>query len=116
MDLLTAIEKRHSVRSYTDQPIEGEVLAKLKEEIIRCNDESGLRIQLVTNEPDAFNGILAHYGKFTGVRNYIVLVGKKGDKLQETAGYFGERVALFAQSLGLNTCWVALTYSKIKGA
>ena len=29
-------------------------------------------------------------------------------------GYHGERLVLLAQQLGLNTCWVALTYSKGK--
>ena len=39
--------------------------------------------------------------------------GKKDDKqLQEKAGYYGERIVLKAQEIGLNTCWVALTYNK----
>lgn len=36
--------------------------------------------------------------------------------MEEKVGYYGEKLVLFAQQLGLNTCWVALTYSKIKGA
>ena len=48
--------------------------------------------------------------------NYIAMIGKKGPDLEETCGYYGERLVLFAQQLGLNTCWVAMTYSKIKTA
>lgn len=88
----------------------------LKEEIDACNRESGLHIQLVTEEPRAFDGFMAHYGEFSGVRNYIAMIGKKGPTLEESCGYYGERLVLLAQQLGLNTCWVAMTYSKIKTA
>ena len=116
MSITEAMNTRHSVRQYTDKALgEGVVLA-LKEEIDACNRESGLHIQLVTNEPKAFDGFMAHYGKFSGVTNYIDMIGKKGPTLEETCGYYGERLVLFAQQLGLNTCWVAMTYSKIKTA
>ena len=31
-------------------------------------------------------------------------------------GYYGEKIVLKAQQLGLNSCWVALTYKKVKSA
>lgn len=116
MELIEAIKQRHSVRQYADKPIGAEELAALQAEIEACNLEGGLHIQLVQNEPKAFDGFMAHYGKFSGVTNYIALVGKKGKNLDELCGYYGERVALKAQRLGLNTCWVAMTYKKIPGA
>ena len=61
MELMEAITKRHSVRSYSDRKIEGAAKEELLSFIRQCNEESGLHMQLV-----------------------------------------------------LNTCWVALTYSKIK--
>ncbi len=112
MDILTAIEKRHSVRSYVDKEIDNKILAELKAEIDECNKESGLHIQLITNEPEAFGGIKARYGRFKGVRNYIALVGRKDADFDEKSGYFGERIVLKAQMLGLNTCWVAVSFSK----
>ncbi len=111
--LWEAIEARHSVRSYKDIKIEGEVKEQLLTAVKRCNHESGLHMQLVLEEPKAFGGLMAHYGKFSGVTNYIALVGKKGPELEESCGYYGERLVLFAQRLGLNTCWVALTYKKV---
>ncbi len=114
MDLKQAMTERHSVRSYLDRPIESEVSNALSEFIEECNKKSGLHLQLVLNEPKAFDGFMAHYGKFSGVRNYVALIGKKGE--DEKIGYYGEKIALFAQSIGLNTCWVALTYKKIKTA
>lgn len=115
MELLEAMKARHSVRSYTEQKIEGEVLDELQQMINECNSDSGLNIQLCLNEPNAFTGMMARYGKFYNVKNYIALVGKKGDSLDENCGYYGEKIVLKAQQLGLNTCWVAMTYSKSKG-
>ena len=116
MDLKEAMQARHSVRQYRDQPLSVEVIAALQEEIAACNRESGLHIQLVTNEPRAFDGFMAHYGKFSGVTSYLALIGKKGPELDEKCGYFGQRLVLKAQQLGLNTCWVAMSYTKIKTA
>ena len=116
MNVMEAMTARHSVRQYADKAIEPEKLAALEQEITACNQEGGLHIQLVKDEPRAFDGFMAHYGKFSGVRNYIALIGPKGADLDEKCGYYGERLVLLAQMLGLNTCWVAMTYSKIKTA
>ncbi|WP_099470058.1 nitroreductase family protein [Konateibacter massiliensis] len=116
MDLFEAINIRHSVRAYTDKRIEGEVKKELLSCIEQCNKEGGLHMQLVLDEPKGFDGRLAHYGKFSGVKNYIAVVGKKGEGFEEKCGYYGEKVVLLAQTLGLNTCWVALTFSKVKSA
>ena len=112
MTISEAIAARHSVRSYLNRPIPAETVAALQGEIDACNKEGGLHIQLVTNEPKAFDGLMAHYGKFSGVQNYIALVGPKSAEPEETLGYYGERIVLKAQTLGLNTCWVAMTFSK----
>lgn len=114
MDLLQAMQNRHSVRSYTQQAIQGDIKEKLSSFIEQTNKESGLNFQLVLDEANAFDSFMAHYGKFSGVKNYIVSAGKKGSDLDEKCGYYGEKIVLYAQGLGLNTCWVAMTYSKKK--
>ena len=116
MNKMEAIRARHSVRRYKDQSLDAKTISALRVEILSCNRESGLNIQLVVNEPKAFDGFMAHYGKFSGVKNYIALIGKKGPDLDEKCGYYGERLVIKAQQMGLNTCWVALTYSKVKTA
>lgn len=116
MELLEAIGLRHSVRSYKDEPIDGEIKNELISFIEQCNQESGLHMQLVLDEPKGFDCLMAHYGRFSGVKNYIALIGKKGAGLEEACGYYGEKVVLRAQQLGLNTCWVALTYKKVNEA
>ena len=116
MTELEAIRARHSVRQYLNKPLKPNELAVLRAEVDACNQESRLHIQLVVNEPKAFDGSLARYGKFSGVINYFALVGKAGPDLQEKCGYWGERLVLKAQMMELNTCWVALTFSKVKTA
>lgn len=110
MTLQEAIAARHSVRQYIDKPIEGATASQLRESVEECNHEGGLHLQLVTDEPAAFAGGMAKYGKFSGVSNYLVVPGRKGQ--EETLGYYGERVVLTAQTLGLNSCWVGLTFRK----
>lgn len=115
MELIEAIRARHSVRTYTDMPIEAEKVAVLKDAIVRINAQSGLNIQLVLEEPRSFSSGLWKYGQFSGVKNYLVLAGPKGKDAEEKIGYYGEELVLLAQTLGLNTCWVGLTYKKIPG-
>ena len=112
MNLIEAIEQRHSVRSYLLQPLDDETAEQLNEVIRECNEEGGLHIQLVRNDPAAFSSGLAKYGQFSNVTDYIALIGKKSSDLEEKAGYYGEKIVLAAQQLGLNTCWVALTFRK----
>lgn len=112
MELMEAMQRRHAVRQFTDRPLPPEVTAALREEIDACNAEGGLHIQLVAGEPEAFQGIMAHYGKFRGVQNYIALIGPRG--ADRKLGYYGERLVLRATQLGLDSCWVALTFRKGK--
>ena len=64
MNRMEAMKARHSVRQYKNKPIEVELISELQAEIEACNQESGLHIQLITNEPKAFDSFMAHYGKF----------------------------------------------------
>ncbi len=110
MTLQEAIKERHAVRSYLDKPIPEDVLAELREEIDACNTEGNLHIQLVTNETRAFSGMTVP--PFKGVANYLALVADASPDREEDCGYYGERIVLKAQMLGLNTCWVAMSASK----
>jgi len=115
MDSLDVIRSRHSVRQYKHQPIPEDLKTILQESIVLLNESGHLHIQLVTDEPRAFSGFMS-YGKFKGVENYLVMAGKKSEDLDERVGYYGELLVLLAQSFGLNTCWVGLSYRKVQGA
>ena len=115
MDIKEAIKERHSVRQYSSDHIMGDVRTSLETLIQECNKESGLHIQLITQDPECFDTLLGHYGSFSGVDNYIAIVGsKKMSDLEELGGYYGEKIVLEAQIMGLNTCCVAGTYGKGK--
>ncbi|MDY6037955.1 MAG: nitroreductase family protein [Eubacterium sp.] len=114
MDKFELMRQRHSVRSYLDKDIDAEHVLILRKAIDRFNKISGLNMQFIENDADAFDCRMARYGKFEGVKNYIALVGPKGPNLDFKCGYYGEHIVLLAQSLGLNTCWVGLTFNKTK--
>jgi nitroreductase len=110
MDVIEAMEKRHSVRQFSDMPLDGGAVLELRKMTEAINRESGLHIQLITDEPEAFQAQKPSYGNFKGCRNYFALVGPKGK--DEEIGYYGEQLVLRAQQFGINSCWVALTYKK----
>lgn len=112
MDILELMKERHSVRQYKNQTIESSKREEINSLINAVNAESKLSIQVFYDEPKCFNSFMAHYGKFENVKNYIAIVGNKND--QEKAGYYGEKIVLKCQELGLNTCWVAMTHGKSK--
>lgn len=82
----------------------------LKNEIEKCNAEAGLHLQLVLGNGDAFQSMIPAFGRFKGVKNYIAMVGKDSKETQEKCGYYGARLAICAQMLGLNTCFVTGRY------
>ena len=112
MEIIELMKQRHSVRQYTNDPIENNKREILNELISDINKKANLHIQIFYDEPKCFSSLLASYGKFSDVTNYIALVGKKSSTLDETIGYYGEQIVLKAQELGLNTCWVGMTHGK----
>ena len=114
MTLSEAIEARHSVRVYKTDPIPAEIRSRLDAFVGECNKDGNLNISIRYDDPSGFDSKLAHYGSFRNVQNYIVLAGKKDEDFDFRCGYYGEKIVLYAQQLGLNTCWVALTFNKKK--
>ena len=111
-DPMELMRARHSVRQYLPRSIPAEPREALDGYTAELNAASGLHMQILYDEPDCFNTRLAHYGSFESCSNYIALVGRKAPDLDERCGYWGEKLVLRAQELGLNTCWAALTHGK----
>ncbi len=114
MEILEIMEKRHSVRQYTDKKIEDDKRLIIDQMINDLNSETDLNIQVFYDEPNCFNSFMAHYGKFKNVNNYISFVGKKDNELEEKIGYYGERLVLSLTEMGIQSCWVKLTHGKSK--
>ena len=113
MTELEALKERHSVRSYQDKKIEKDKIQKLNELIAECNTKGNLHIQLLEDAGDAFNRILNKFMGLASAPSIIACIGHNDDTLDERIGYYGQKIVLFAQQLGLNTCWSG-TYSPKK--
>lgn len=110
MSAIDTIRARHSVREYLGKPISGVQLAGLRHAIIEAEQKSGLDIQLVTDNPEVFQ-VVARFGLVRGATASIVFCADEKDA-DEAIGYWGQRIVLTAQELGLNTCWCALCSRK----
>ena len=107
------VKERHSVRVYTDKEIEKEKVEELNKLTKEYNKESGLNIQLILDNSAVFDKFILHYGRIKNAKNYIALVADIDDKdADEKVGYYGEKLVLIAQEMGLNTCWVGGSFNK----
>ncbi|HOC81131.1 MAG TPA: nitroreductase family protein, partial [Bacilli bacterium] len=112
MEIMELIRQRHSVRRYLDRPIEENKRDIIDSYVDEQRKQSGLNIKVCYDEPKAFQTLLAHYGSFRKAVNYVAFIGKK--EAETKVGYFGEAIVLKLQEIGINSCWVAVSYSKRK--
>ena len=112
MDEMQAARERHSVRRYTTESLSEEHVKALNEAIAQINREAGLNACLVINEPKGFGNLILKTTGFRNCANYIAMIGPNDESLSEKCGYYGERLILLAQSLGLRTCWALLCSKK----
>lgn len=111
MNIVQAIDKRKSRRTYCAEPIAQDKAALLRSRTEEYNLRSGLTIRFMERGGEAFFQALKSYGFFKGVSSLFVLKGPAQDPyLKEKAGYYGELLVLEATALGLGTCWVGGTY------
>lgn len=105
MTEIEAIKSRHSVRNYEDKKIESEKVAKLKEKIEEINNAGRLHLQFIEDAGNTFNKLLNKAMGLGSAPSVIACVGSDDESLDERVGYYGEQLVLFAQKMGLNTCW-----------
>lgn len=105
---MKTIRARHSVREYDGRNPQGDELETLRQVVDECARTSGLNIQLVLNNPEAFQ-VVARFGLVHGALANVAFVTSRGNADDEAIGYWGQRIVLEAQDAGLNTCWVALS-------
>lgn len=115
MITVETIRERHSVREYDGKPLSRAEFDALGAVVEECARESGLGIQLVGDNPEVFN-VIARFGLIRGCRTHVAFVvddAKAGDvAADEAIGYWGQKIVLAAQDMGLNTCWCALCSRK----
>lgn len=105
---IDAIKNRHSVRKYLNRKIEQEKIDKLNEMISTCNKEGNLNLQFLSDAGSTYNKFFSKAMGLGTAPSVIACVGPDDDTLEERVGYYGEKIVLFAQTLGLNTCWTGM--------
>ena len=111
-----AILVRHSVRNYKPDRIEPEKVLMIKERILELNEEGDLHLQFIEDAGNTYNRLLNRAMGLGSAPSVIACVGKNDDDLEQRIGYYGEKLVLFAQMLGLNTCWAGTFNKKNIGA
>lgn len=140
MITVETIRERHSVREYDGKPLARAEFDALGAVVEECARESGLDIQLAGDNPEVFN-VIARFGLIRGCRTHVAFVvddgnargatsganaaangateadcvemrGARRTAVDEAIGYWGQKIVLAAQDMGLNTCWCALCSRK----
>ena len=111
MSEIDAIKERHSVRNYTPEHLQAEKIVKLNEKIKELNEAGNLHLQLIEDAGNTFNRLLNRMAGLGSAPSVIACVGPDDETLDQRVGYYGEKLVLFAQQLGLNTCWAG-TFNK----
>ena len=111
-----AIIARHSVRNYKDQQIDAQTVALIQEKVKELNEASGLHLQFMEDAGDTYNRFLSKTMGLGSVPSVIVCVGPDTEDLDRKIGYYGEKLVLYLQQLGLNSCWTGTFNKKNTGA
>ncbi len=110
-DLKKAILTRKSRRSYLPTALDEKAIEVLNQLIDDFSKNEKIKMQLLLNNGEAFNGLRKSYGMLSGVKHCVVQICNKDDVIAlEKMGYFGELLVLKATDYGLGTCWVGGTY------
>jgi nitroreductase len=114
MNIIETIQKRHSVRTYTGEPLRQEHTAQIKQYINQLQVPFGkkARIEWVgvnTGEKPIKPGT---YGFIKGASAYLALIYEEDDFAATAAAYMFEQVILFCTNLGLGTCWLGGSFSR----
>ncbi|MDD5313010.1 MAG: nitroreductase family protein [Dehalococcoidia bacterium] len=108
-----AINLRRSRRRYDrSKSIEPAVVEKLHRACSNFRPFSGVRIEFFPEPPaDIFAHAFGFYSLIQNAPAFFAFIGDMSDNhVQEKMGYTGEGIILEATALGLDTCWVALSY------
>lgn len=112
MEVFEAINRRTSVRSFDDKPVEEELVRRLIDAGRRA--PSGRNVQpiefVVITEPDRRRHLatITEYGKFLAQAPVCIVVVSADTKYYlEDGCAAAENILLAAAGLGLGSCWVA---------
>ncbi|MCR4587822.1 MAG: nitroreductase family protein [Lachnospiraceae bacterium] len=106
-----AILQRHSVRNYENRPIEKEKVRLIEDKIKELNEMGNLKLTFVEDAGKTYNKLFNRVSGLGSAPSVIACIGKDAADLDKRIGYYGEKLVLYLQMLGLNTCWTG-TFNK----
>ena len=107
-----AIIARHSVRNYKDTKIDPKTVLLIENKINQLNEESGLHFQFISDAGNTYDRFMNKAMGLGSAPSVIACIGKDDDGLEQKIGYFGEKLVLYLQTIGLNTCWAGMFNKK----
>ncbi len=113
---IEAIKCRHSVRNYENKQIEDDKVKLIEEKIAELNEAGNLHLQFIKDAGNTYNKLMNKAMGLGSAPSVIACVGMDDATLEERIGYYGEKLVLYAQQLGLNTCWAGMFSKKNIGA
>ena len=116
MSEIDAIKERHSVRNYEAKKIEADKVEKIRAKIEELNKEGNLYLQFMEDAGKTYNKLFNKVAGLGSAPSVIACVGIDDETLEQRVGYYGEKLVLFIQELGLNTCWAGTFNQKNIGA
>ena len=105
---IEAIKERHSVRNYRPEKIEPDTVQKINEKIAELNAEGNLHFQFIEDVGKTYNKLVNRTMGLSSAPSVIACVGPDDDTVEQRIGYYGEKLVLYAQEIGLNTCWAGM--------
>ena len=116
MSEIDAIKERQPVRNYEAKKIEADKVEKIRAKIEELNKEGNLHLQFMVDAGKTYNKLFNKVAGLGSAPSVIACVGIDDETLEQRVGYYGEKLVLFIQELGLNTCWAGTFNQKNIGA
>jgi len=113
--IIEVIRERISNRSYQNKPLEEDLKINLSNylENLEGPFKAKTRYKLIEKKASEDNNIkLGTYGMIRGASSFIAAVALQGEMGLEELGYELEKFILYADSLGVGTCWLGGTFKK----
>jgi len=117
MDMLAAIHRRFSVRSYADRPVDRALLERLMSLAENAEHVSDVatRVALISGVNEVkrvLTFMIGSYGLVQNARHLLAgIIPEDSEAARVDLGYVLEQVVLEATRLDLGTCWITGSYN-----
>lgn len=111
MTMQQAMKERHTVRKFTNQPIDEQQLADLKKRVDEDNRRYDVDISVETDQTNGVSGIIRLL-MTKNVRNYLILASPDRSNVDVALGEAASDLMLYAKTIGLDTWYIGGTWNR----